>query len=246
MLMTRLVRMAKIEIKPDHHILILGKTGSGKTFTTKNVLLPALRRQPNNVIVILDPKREYVDITDNVVSSPQELNHFLYSEDKPKGQIVRAVITKPSEAIAEEYLSAAWSPWNDIMQESWYNPKFGVRFFIEDMPIFYDSPYKTPDNLKQWVTIGRSLQRTIVGTSQRAQLIPKTVMTMVEHLFIFRVSEYDIHQVIKVYYGNKAAIKVQTLDRYGYVLVSDLVDEPIKFKPYMPKVKPKSEDGIIL
>ena len=63
--MTRLVRMAKIEIKPDHHILILGKTGSGKTFTTKNVLLPALRRQPNNVIVILDPKREYVDITDN-------------------------------------------------------------------------------------------------------------------------------------------------------------------------------------
>ena len=122
MLMTRLVRMAKIEIKPDHHILILGKTGSGKTFTTKNVLLPALRRQPNNVIVILDPKREYVDITDNVVSSPQELNHFLYSEDKPKGQIVRAVITKPSEAIAEEYLSAAWSPWNDIMQESWYNP----------------------------------------------------------------------------------------------------------------------------
>ena len=75
--MTRLEKMAKVEIKSDHHILILGKTGSGKTFTTKNVLLPALRRQPNNVIVILDPKREYMDVTENVVTSPQELNHFL-------------------------------------------------------------------------------------------------------------------------------------------------------------------------
>ena len=64
--------MTRIEIKPDHHILILGKTGSGKTFTTKNVLLPALTQQKNNVIVILDPKREYSQLTNNVVSSPQE------------------------------------------------------------------------------------------------------------------------------------------------------------------------------
>jgi len=238
--------MTKIEIKPDHHILILGKTGSGKTFTTKNVLLPALKQQKNNVIVILDPKREYGQLTDNVVSSPQELNHFLYSEEQPKGWIVRAYINKPSEAIAEEYLSSAWSPWADLTGDSWYQPRFGVRFFIEDMPIFYDSPYNTPENLKQWVTMGRALNRTIVGTSQRAQLIPKTVMTMCEHLFIFRLAEYDIHQVIKVYHGHEASVKVATLEQYGYVLVSDLYEKPIKFKPYQPKVKPKEEKGVEL
>ena len=239
--------MTKIEIKPDHHILILGKTGSGKTFTTKNVLLPALKQQKNNVVVILDPKREYGSITQHVVSSPQELNHYLYSDsDGPRGWCVRAHINKPSEALAEEYLSAAWSPWADLTGDSWYSPKFGVRFFVEDMPIFYDSPYNTPENLKQWVTMGRALNRTIVGTSQRAQLIPKTVMTMCEHLFIFRLAEYDIHQVIKVYHGNEAAIKVQTLEQYGYVLVSDLYEKPIKFKPYQPKVKPKEEKGVEL
>ena len=238
--------MTKIEIKPDHHILILGKTGSGKTFTTKNVLLPALMRQRNNVIVILDPKREYQQITDNVVNNPHELNHFLYAGDKPQGSVVRALINKPSEAMAEEYLSASWSPFADLTGDSYYQPTFGVRFFIEDMPIFYDSPYQTPENLKQWVTMGRALNRTIVGTSQRAQLIPKTVMTMCEHLFIFRLAEYDIHQVIKVYHGHEASVKVATLEQYGYVLVSDLYEKPIKFKPYQPKVKPKEEKGVEL
>ena len=72
--------MAKIEIRPDHHILVIGKTGSGKSFATKHVFLPALKRQPDQVLVILDSKREYGGITETTVSTPQELNHFLYKD----------------------------------------------------------------------------------------------------------------------------------------------------------------------
>ena len=238
--------MAQVEIKPDHHILILGKTGSGKSFATKHVFLPALKRQPNQVLVILDSKREYGQITDVTVKTPQELNHFLYKEEKPQGKLVRIVGAKPSEAVAEEYLSNAYQPAFDIARGPSYEPTFGVRFFVEDMPMFYDSPYKTPEQLKYWVCMGRQHRRTICGTSQRAQLIPKTVMTQVDHLFLFKLSEYDIVHAIIPVYGNNAGMKVQTLDRYGYVLVSDLYDEPIKFKPYQPNFKPKTEKGIYL
>ena len=241
--------MAQIEILPSHHILICGKTGSGKSFATKNIFIPALKRQQNQVLVILDAKKEYGDITDITVETPQQLNHFLYAEERPQGKIVRIINVRPDEAVAEEYLSAGYAPHYDIQTGDW-TPTFGVRFFIEDMPMFYDSPYKVPPQLKYWACMGRAAfpncPRTIVGTSQRAQLIPKTVMTQCDHLFLFKLSEYDIvHSIIPIY-GQNAGNKIATLDRYGYVLCSDLYDEPIKFRPYQPNFTPDSDKGIYL
>ena len=244
--------MSNIKIRPSEHILILGKTGSGKTFATKNVFMTALRKQKNNYIVILDPKQEYNDITKNTVKSPKQLNELLYAEDRPQidDGCVRCLITEPSEAAAEEYLRAGWGPFADVRPDlETYNvadSKFGVRFFIEDMPIFYDSSYQTPPMLKKWVTLGRQPHRTLVGTSQRAQLIPKTVLTQVDHLFVFRISEYDQKRVINEYYGSKAVYAVANVPQYGYVLISDLYEEPIVFDPYKPAVMPKKEDGIEL
>lgn len=235
-----------VEIKPDQHILILGRTGQGKTFTTKAVFIPALVRQKNNYLVVLDPKQEYQSLTPNTVSSPKELNWVLYGEDRPQTEgptIIRIAVTEPSEAVAEEYLRAAWSPFADI-QSDHYAPTFGVRFFIEDMPVFYDSAYMTPPQLKKWITMGRAPQRTVVATSQRAQLIPKTVITMVDHLFVFRVSEYDGKRVIREYYGDRAAYAVAATPKYGYVLISDLYDEPLIFDPFEPETPPPQEEGV--
>lgn len=241
--------MAGIRIRPSEHLLILGKTGSGKTFTTKNVLMKALRKQKNNIIVVLDPKQEYEDLTPNVAFSPKQLNEILYADERPNIEgpdIIRAIVGEPTEAAAEEYLRAAWGPFADIREGTHYKPNFGVRFFIEDMPVFYDSAYQTPPMLKRWVTMGRAPQRTIVATSQRAQLIPKTVITMVDHLFVFRVSEYDGKRVIKEYYGDKASYAVSNIPKFGYVLISDLYEEPIVFDPFRPSVKPKTEEGVEL
>jgi hypothetical protein len=240
--------MSGIRIRPSEHMLILGKTGSGKTFATKNVLVPALRKQKNNFLVILDPKQEYEDITKNIVHSPKQLNELLYGDEKPQMDdgVVRCAINEPSEAAAEEYLRAAWGPFADVQIGTYYKPTFGIRFFIEDMPIFYDSAYQTPPMLKKWVTMGRGPHRTIVATSQRAQLIPKTVMTQVDHLFVFRVSEYDGKRVIREYYGDKASYAVANIPKFGYVLISDLYEEPIVFDPYQPTKAPKEEEGIEL
>jgi len=237
--------MAKVEILPSHHILICGKTGSGKSFTTKHVLIPALRRQPNQVLVILDSKSEYGQTTDVTVQTPQELNHFLYAEEKPKGKIVRIINARPDESVCEEYLSAAYAPHYDISSGN-FQFTFGVRFFIEDLPMFYDSPFKMPPELKYWVCMGRQFRRTVTATSQRFTLCPKTVQSQSEHVFMFSLSEYDlIHSVLPVY-GPRAVNKIQTLERFGYVLCSDLYEEPIKFKPYQPDFIPKTDKGIYL
>ena len=52
--------------------------------------------------------------------------------------------------------------------------------------------------------------------------------------------------VIKQYYGDKANNAVTTLPQYGYVLVSDLHDAPIIFKPYSGGNLPSQDIGIDL
>jgi Cdc6-like AAA superfamily ATPase len=233
-----------VQIKPSEHILILGRTGQGKTFWTKNVLLPALKRQKNNVLVILDPKNEYE--APHTAISPKDLNGALYGQKRPISKVIRLDVSEPDVSVAEEYLRAAWSPFRDINPNPKYKPTFGVRFLIEDAPIFYDSPFATPPMLKRWVAIGRSHQKTIIMTSQRMQLIPKTVASQVEHAFIFKLGPYDNKRVIGEYYGDTAYRVVQSLPKYGYTLISDLYDDPLVFNPYKPKrgQLPKPEIGI--
>ena len=73
--------MTTINIKPSHHLSVMGRTGAGKSVFQHKVLIPALTKQKNSVLVILDGKNEYTDFK-VTVSSPQELNEMLYSAKK--------------------------------------------------------------------------------------------------------------------------------------------------------------------
>ena len=99
-----------VQIKPTEHIAILGATGSGKSIFSQFHLLPALLRQKNQAIVVLDAKMEYKEIK-HTVKTPAELNEFLFSEKKPKSNIVRIATEEIGEEIAEEYLRSAWAPY---------------------------------------------------------------------------------------------------------------------------------------
>jgi hypothetical protein len=237
----------KIQISPGHHGAILGKTGAGKSYATRHYFMKFFKKQVNGVIVILDNKREYTEVK-NVAKSPRELNHMLYGQRNQKKvpKIIRAIPSQPTEQVAEDFLKAAWGPnseYDGINMD--LQPKFGVRFFIEDMPTFYDSPYKTPYYLRYWVTTGRSYQRTVWGTSQRAQLIPKTFLSMVDHIFVFSMSDYDIDKYLVPIHGYQVGATVKALPQWGYALVSDLIKEPIGFGP-VKGPKEKSKKGIII
>ena len=236
-------KMTQINIKPSHHLSVMGRTGAGKSVFQHKVLIPALQQQKNSVLVILDGKNEYTDFK-TTVNSPQELNEMLYADNK-RPKVIRCIVTEPTEEIAEEYLRAAWAPWATTRQPK-NRKNFAVRFFIEDMPIYYNSPYATPYWLMKWVSFGRSYHRTVVISTQRAQMVPKTPLQMVEYNFIFKMNSYDRKMVIKQYYGDKANNAVTTLPQYGYVLVSDLHDAPIIFKPYSGGNLPSQDIGIDL
>ena len=209
-----------VEIKTTEHVAILGATGSGKSIFSQFHLLPGLLKAKKQVIVILDAKKEYSEVP-NVVYTPAELNEFLYGEKKPQGKIVRIVTEAIGKETAEAYLESAWAPYKDKYKVKSYEKGWGVRFLIEDMPIYYNSPSDTPPVLMKWVALGRAYRRTIIGTTQRTQLVPKTPLTMIEHLFVFRIHDYDRKQFIKQYYGDKASSALTTLPKWGYAVLSE-------------------------
>jgi hypothetical protein len=77
-------------------------------------------------------------------------------------------------------------------------------------------------------------------------LIPKTLFTMVDHVFVFKISEYDRKNTIREYYGSESEARVASLDGFDYALLSDLYDQPIIFKAYDGSNFPKTAIGIEL
>jgi len=238
-----------VMIAPDTNIVVLGRVGSGKTTWIQRVLIPALRRQRRGILVIFDSKDEYRVGED--VNSPMELNRMLYGGDEdttspPK--IIRVPIPRPSMERAEQLLAAAWAPVGEGHdEETFYKPKFPVRVLIDDAPMYYmERGGQDPEWLRTWYIMGRSAQRTLVTAAQRTQFIPKGILTMSEHLVAFKMANYDIKNYVARYHGEAEANMVQSMRRYQYSFISDLLDEPLVFDPYTGPGISKRPTGVEL
>ena len=234
-----------VKIGSDTNLVILGKIGSGKSQWTQRVLIPALKKQRKGVLVILDAKNEYGKISGSEVAwTPQTLNNMIYQTKKPP-KVIRVLITDPSVFTAESMLQASWSPFGNVEKNEIYQPDFPARVFIEDAPIYYSElGGRDPPWLKRWYILGRAASRCIATTCQRTQLVPKGVLTMSEHLVVFKTSNYDVENFIRRYYGDEEANAARGLKRYQYMIISDLLDKPIIFDPIPARGMPARSAGI--
>ncbi len=234
-------------IAPDTNIVVLGRVGSGKTTWIQRVLIPALRKQRNGILVIFDSKDEY-QVSAPDVSSAMDLNRVIYAcKDRPP-KIIRVPIPRPSMEVAEQFLAAAWAPVGEGSSDAeFYKPEFPVRVLIDDAPMYYmERGGADPDWLRTWYIMGRSAKRTLVTAAQRTQFIPKGILTMSEHLVAFKMANYDIKNYVARYHGESEANMVKSMRRYQYSFISDLLDEPLVFDPYVGPGITKRPTGVEL
>ena len=228
--------MSRVELPPDAHLWVLGMTRSGKTTWTKKVVIPAIRRCEGVFLIILDTKNEYDDITPSiVVRSPSELNTALYKDKRPSSPVIRILPEDITEALAEEYLRAAWSPYHRYHRrgDKLYTPRFGVRFLMDDIAVWYEERGgQRQPWLKKWTSLGAAAGRVGIWCTQRSEMTPKATRTQSELKVIFRVEGYDLIGLNRTM-GPAVANAVAALPRYGYLVWSPDLPPP-HYETYDP------------
>ncbi len=206
-----------LKIRSNDRISIFGRTGSGKTFFSKQWLLPHYTRY-----VFWDIKKENSDMPhDIIITNPKELKSNIEKYNKIIYQP-----TKPTD-----------SDFNDIC-EIIFNSKNNALYVDEAALI--STPSKILYYHKVIITQGRSYDVGIINVSQRPRDIHNTLISESEHLFVFALSlETDVIK-LRQQMGN-AADEIYTLPEYHFLYHNVKTNKSFIFKPI--KTLPERKEG---
>ena len=196
-----------LEIGTNDRVSIFGKTGAGKTFFSKNWLLPHYSHY-----VFWDIKHENNDVLhDIIVSTPKELKKEIVKNNR--------ILYQPRKPNDEDF--------NEVCE---------IIFNSGNMALYVDESafVSTPSKILYWhkvlITQGRSYGSGIVNVSQRPRDIHNTLISESEHLFIFVLSlETDIMK-LKYQIGD-AADEISALQEHYFIYYSVRTNKSFLFKP---------------
>ena len=162
-----------VAIKPGKHWFVDGATGAGKTFWTKNWLLPRFKRQ-----VVWDSEdMEYPDEVWRPASMKAAV--ALAKKDKPFRVRIRAPVGDAGIELAEMFSARMLDVGHDT-----------VIVFDEYADLNHSSYIQ--DNLLSLIRKGRKRNLTIVAGTQRSQDVQKGIYTQAAHHVFFYMDEADV------------------------------------------------------
>lgn len=168
-------------IKPDEHVFIAGRTGSGKTFLAKKYL-PGYEN-----VVVLDTK--------GLVSWPEipgtkwtgRKNHILVD-----GAGKLTLVTKLADLEGVETSKIIYRPdFNELTQEyfnaffKWIYQRQNTICWIDEAMSVSPSPHTIPEFYKAILTRGRERNTAVWSLTQRPSGIAALIMSESTHFFVF-------------------------------------------------------------
>lgn len=163
--------MALIEIRPDERMLIVGTSGSGKTFLVWNVLIPRYAVRP----VVFDPKERL---------EPWDESWKIVRGFHP--QLEKQIIRLPE--YAENDGPDLWdAEVGKVLRD-------GNRTIIIDELTLCSRPREFPRYLGRAVRTGRDYKRGSVGiwmVCQRCANIPVSAYSESRHIYSFSLTRED-------------------------------------------------------
>lgn len=194
--------MALIDIQPSERVLIVGTSGSGKTFLTWNVLVPRYAVRP----VVFDPKErlEPPDDTWNILES---------FHPKAEKQIIR---------IPEYEERDGPSLWDAQVQNVLRD---GNRTLIIDELTLVTNPRMLPKSLARAIRTGRDYKRGSVGVwmlAQRCADLPISCYSESRHKFCFQLTEEGDQETWGRRTARVVGDEIATLSGHDYVYFDSL------------------------
>lgn len=189
--------MALIDIQPSERVLIVGTSGSGKTFLTWNILIPRYAVRP----VIFDPK-ERIEPPDD---SWQVVSAFNADIDK---QIIRLPEYEESEG------AALWDA------QVAHILKDGNRTLVIDELTLCSKPREFMRSMGRAIRTGRDYKNGSVGIwmlCQRCANIPTSAYSESRHIFCFNLTRRDDRERMGKETNEHVVNEIDALDWHDYV-----------------------------
>lgn len=196
-----------LTISTSDRVSIFGRTGSGKTFLSKNWLLLHYNRY-----VFWDVKLQNSDVKhDILIRTPKELKEALDTHEK--------ILYQPKSLTDEDF--------NDICEIIF---KHGNTILYVDESSAISTPVKIQYWHKMLVTQGRSYNVGAINVSQRPRDIHNTLISESEHFFVFSLNlETDISK-LRQQLGD-AADEIRVLPERHFLYYNVKQNKAYIFKP---------------
>jgi len=164
-----------MKLKAGEHIIVCGKTQSGKTFFIQNTLAPNL----NAYIVFSEEHKDNWDnYTEVKVTSVDDLKKAL-SEGYTK------IWFEPEYDTPEAYIQI----WDDVCKFVLENVE-NIALINDEITDVSTNQSIAPNHFKL-IRKGAKRGITVISASQRPQIINKNIWTQSKHKFLFYSDRYD-------------------------------------------------------
>lgn len=154
----------RVYIKPNEHVFIAGRTGSGKTFLARNYLAGYEN------VVVLDTKGTLT------WEEAEEVTVVTHLADISRAETGKIIYRPVWEELAEEFYNAFFR---------WCYERGNTIVWVDEVMSVCPNAHRIPEFYKAILTRGRELNVAAWSITQRPANIPLVIMSESTHFFVF-------------------------------------------------------------